>query len=63
MHFIGLGKTSFTPISFFQAEIESEDSKYEISVFLINDNSIDFDKIIGTDIIQLGTIIISFNSF
>lgn len=56
-----LEKTSFRQIGYFQAEIEIDDFKFKNSVFVINDNSIDFDIIIDTDVIHQATLIISSN--
>lgn len=47
-----ISQKAFRPIGYFEAKIEIEDSKYETSDFVINDNSIDFDMIIGTDVIH-----------
>lgn len=47
------------PIGYFEAEIKTDDSKFETSVFVINDNSIDM--IIDTDVMQQGALTISGN--
>lgn len=44
----GLGQESYKPTGSFQAYIEIDDSKFKTSIFVINDNSIDFDMLICT---------------
>lgn len=58
MHLTRLGKKSFRPICYFQAEIQIDDSKFETSIFFIKVNSVNFDIIISTDIYQ-GTLTVS----
>lgn len=53
-----LGKKSFRLISYFEAEVEIDDSTFQTSIFVIDDKS---DLIIGTDIIQQGLSVISGN--
>lgn len=48
MYFSGLRKTIFRKMSYFQAEIEFTDFKFQTTVFVINDYSIDFDLRIDT---------------
>lgn len=50
-----LGKESFRLIGYCQSEIKSNDFKFKTSIFVIN-NSMDFDLIIGTDVIHQGTL-------
>lgn len=47
-----LGKKSFRPIGYFKAEINTYDWKFETGTFVLNDNSINFDLINGSDAIQ-----------
>lgn len=56
-----LGKKSFTPISYFQAEIKIDYSKFETSVFVIIDNSINFEMINSTSVLDQDALAISAN--
>lgn len=46
-----LGQKSFRPIVYVKTGIKTDDSKFETSIFLINDNSLNFDLNIGSDVI------------
>lgn len=55
----GLGKSSVKPLGYFRAENEINDLKLIIDTYVINESSICFDLIFGTDIIHQGTLTIS----
>lgn len=48
MRLADLGKKSLRPTGYLKAEIKIDDSKFETSVFAINDNFIGFNIIINT---------------
>lgn len=54
-------KKSFRSICYFQAKIEIGDCKFETFVYVINDNFVDFDIIIVTNVMHQGTLDISDN--
>lgn len=56
-----LEKNNFYSNWLHKAEVKIDNSKFEISSFAINDNSSNFDLIIGTDIIQQGKLNVSDN--
>ena len=56
---IDLEKLSIRPFGYFNVEIEIDDSKFNTDIFVINDNSVNFDLIIGTDVINQGILTVS----
>lgn len=54
---IRLRKTSIKPADYFNAEIETNNSKFKVDTFVVKDNTISFDLIVGTHIIHQETLI------
>lgn len=46
-----LGKTSVKSSGYFNSEIEIHNSKITVDIFVVNDISINFALVIGTDVI------------
>ncbi|GBN96428.1 Retrovirus-related Pol polyprotein from transposon 412 [Araneus ventricosus] len=55
----GSGNTSITPFGIFLTDISTDDSDFNSSICVVNDNCIAYDCIIGTDVIQQGTLVIA----
>ncbi|GBN75162.1 hypothetical protein AVEN_272723-1 [Araneus ventricosus] len=53
------GNTSITPFGIFLTDINIDDSDFNSSICVVNDNCITYDCIIGTDVIQQGTLVIA----
>lgn len=57
----GLGQSSIRPLGCFRSEIEIDGSKFDAEIFVIKDELVNFDLILGMDVINQGTLTISTN--
>ena len=55
---VDLGQTAIQPICHFQDDI-IDNLNFTAVIYVIPDHSVNFDQIVGTDVIQQGTLTIS----